>query len=92
MAELLDAERICREALRDGATREEILGRLHARGSTIIDAIKAIRAVFSISLGEAKRLVTEHPAWRAEVEANQPLHDEAERAAAKERDGKCRGN
>ncbi len=87
MAELRDAERTCREALLDGATPEEAVGRLHASGSTIIDAIRAIRGVFSLSLGQAKRLVTEHPAWHAEVVANQPIQDAAE-AAAKERDTK----
>ena len=88
MAKIGDAERVCREALRAGATRDQIVGLLHAGGSTPIDAIKAIRIVLSLSLGEAKRLVTDHPAWRAEVAANQPLHDAAEEAAAKDRDSK----
>ena len=89
MAELRDAEAICREALRAGATREEIIGLLNASGANILDAIKSIRAVFSVSLGEAKRLVTGHPAWRAEVRAAESLHDAAEWAAkvGRERDG-----
>ncbi len=81
MLDWRNAEQLCRHALRDGATREEVVATLHAKGVTVVAAIKAVRAAFSLSLGEAKRLVAEHPAWRAELEANQPLHDAAQMVA-----------
>ena len=46
-----------------------------------IDAIKLIRGRMGVSLGEAKAIFANHPAWADVHEANQPLHDAAEQAA-----------
>lgn len=46
------------------------------RGLTITETIKAVRAEFGIGLGQAKRLVAAHPAYRDIHEAALPLHDE----------------
>jgi hypothetical protein len=92
MRERPDAEGLCREALRAGATREEIIRRLHDSGANILDAIKAVRATFCVSLGEAKRLVAEHPVWNAEVKAAGPLQEALIQAFEEERDdGEHRG-
>jgi cyclic pyranopterin phosphate synthase len=47
---------------------------MHDDGVTIIDAIKAVRSLYRIDLGEAKRLVTSHPDWASETAAGDELH------------------
>jgi ribosomal protein L7/L12 len=74
-------EKMCRDAIGRGASLDEVVQILHSRGASILASIKAIRAVYSISLGEAKQVVSRHPAWRAVVRANEPLHDVLEEVA-----------
>lgn len=52
--------------------------RFEEEGVSLIVAIKAVLKVSSLPLGKAKHLVATHPAWRAEVAANEPLQDAAE--------------
>lgn len=80
MTETIDAEEACREAVAAGKVPDEIVSHLHSRGVSILGSIEAIRTVCSLPLGEAKRLVTGHSVWAAEVNANQSLHDAAEAA------------
>lgn len=65
-----------RQRVREGEPVEQIIASLHADGFTILDAMKAIRALYGLSLGEAKRLVTSHPIWYQVVKANESLHEE----------------
>ncbi|EJE49527.1 hypothetical protein PMI14_05900 [Acidovorax sp. CF316] len=60
----------------------DLIARMHAQGHTIVETIKAVRKEFSLSLGEAKIQVSNHPAWADIVRAAEPLHDALERAAA----------
>ena len=46
------------------------------RGLTIIDAIKAARELFGVSLGEAKELVASNPAYTEVAIASAPLQNE----------------
>ncbi len=59
-----------------GVARAEIVAAMRADGLSIIDAIKTARSVFGISLGVAKRIVSEHPAWRQEAAKSDALHEE----------------
>jgi ribosomal protein L7/L12 len=61
-----------------GVSADEVIKYLHHQGISIIDAIKVIREVYGISLGESKRLVTSNSAWGEVVEAARSLHDDLE--------------
>lgn len=71
-----------RKRIRSDRTIEEVIEGLHSEGLTITDSMKAVRILYDINLGEAKRLVTAHPIWSSVVRANEPFHDELEKYAA----------
>jgi len=73
-------ENECASKLQAGATLDEVITYLHAQGISILDAIKIIRYVGCLSLGDAKRIVSCHSVWQPIVQSNQALHDEAEAA------------
>lgn len=52
-----------------------IADRGYRDGKTIVDVIKTVREQFSLSLGEAKLVVSRQPCWLQVVQAAQPLHD-----------------
>lgn len=54
----------------------EFIAEKHAAGASIMETIKAVMNEFNVSLGVAKKLVSEHPAWTKVVDAARPLHDE----------------
>jgi ribosomal protein L7/L12 len=85
MSEAIDVEKICREAIANGSTPDEAVLILHSRGASLLASIKAIRTVCSLSLGEAKRVVSEHRVWTAEVSANRSLHETAEAIASEDK-------
>jgi phage terminase large subunit-like protein len=66
----------CQREVRDGKSSEDIIESLHASGLTITESMKIIMELFKISLGEAKMMVTGHPAWNNVVNAASPLHDD----------------
>ena len=70
----------CREAIAQGASREDVIDHLHKDGRGIIEAIKALRLLYGINLGKAKRLVSTHPSWIAIAHQTEPLHEAAEAA------------
>lgn len=74
----------CRAATERGATREEIVARLHERGISIIDSMKVLKELYGLSLGEAKAVVTAHPAWISAVTRADVLHGEIVEALSKE--------
>jgi ribosomal protein L7/L12 len=61
-----------------GAPAPELIVYLHGAGLTIVESIRILRQTLGLGTGEAKRLVAEHPVWRDEVQASQPLHDAVE--------------
>jgi len=65
----------CREAIAQGASREDIIARLHEDGLWIIEAIKAVRRLYGVGLGEAKQLVSTHPSWITIARQAEPLHE-----------------
>jgi len=67
-----------RSRLREGASLSDIVAELHASGLTIIESIHVVREACSISLGQAKEIVTSHPVWAKVVRAAEPLHDDLE--------------
>lgn len=70
------------DALKSGRTRAELIHEMKLRGLTIIEAIKASRELFGVSLGEAKLLVSTHPDWQQVAAAAAPLHHEIVQAFA----------
>lgn len=60
---------------------EDVIARLHMEGLTITNSMKALRLLYGIRLGEAKKLVAAHPVWLSVVQANEPFHAELERIA-----------
>ena len=56
----------------DGRLRE-----LRASEASPVQAIKAIRQEYQISLAEAKRRLSISPVWQGHVQANRPLQEEA---------------
>jgi ribosomal protein L7/L12 len=59
-----------------GASVNEALTNLKAEGATTAQAIKAVHLARGVSLGQAKELFAQCPAWAGEVEAGQLLHQE----------------
>lgn len=54
----------------------DVITYLHSEGINMIDSMKALRELYGLSLGEAKSLVTAHPAWDDEVSNADVLHKE----------------
>jgi ribosomal protein L7/L12 len=79
---MIDAYDECSNARDAGKSPEDAALMLHARGLTIVEAIKVIMKAYDLPLGAAKSVVASAPQWRAVVEASKPLHDEAERGFA----------
>lgn len=61
--------------------RDELLAAIARKQLPIIEAIKTVRQVLGVSLGEAKAIVSDHPAYRPTAEAARPFHDDLIRAA-----------
>jgi ribosomal protein L7/L12 len=59
----------------------QVLAQLRADGFSPIESIKVTRAVLHVSLGEAKRIVHESPAWSDARDEFDVLHDAALEAA-----------
>lgn len=57
-------------------SREQAFAGLKNDGLSISEAIKAVRQVAHISLGEAKELVSASIAWRPTALHAKPLHEE----------------
>ncbi|MBO6730316.1 MAG: hypothetical protein JJ884_13535 [Maricaulis sp.] len=68
-------EQEIRAAIERGQSQDASLWELKRAGATIIEAIRLMRSSYKIGLGEAKVVVSKHPAWKAVADANQPLHD-----------------
>jgi ribosomal protein L7/L12 len=67
-----------KQELQNGVSLEQIILDLAESGESIMASIKLVRLAANISLGEAKRIVSMHPAYKEVVEANQHIHDAAE--------------
>lgn len=57
-------------------SRFRFIADLQLAGLTPSQAIKLVRSVFYCDLGEAKELVTSHPAWRRYVDHADLPHSE----------------
>jgi len=71
-----DAVNLLKQSLSRGESLEASLSELRSHGVTPIEAIKAIREVQEVDLGEAKRIFSGSPAWRVENEAADRMHEE----------------
>jgi ribosomal protein L7/L12 len=62
---------LARDMKEQGIEREKILARLRASGATIIDSLKVIRQIESVSLTEAKNIVDSSETWADKRAANE---------------------
>jgi hypothetical protein len=69
---------ICQEMMTRSIGQDEIITYLHAQGLPIIECIKIIRHLYQVSLGEAKRVVSNHPAWANFAKQWDEFHQELE--------------
>jgi ribosomal protein L7/L12 len=67
-------------------TQDAVLITLRSKGASMVQAIKAIRQVFGLSLGQSKVTVARHPSWALVHRTAQPIHDALERLAAESSD------
>lgn len=74
----------CQKRVSHGASREDLILYLHHEGITIVDSMKVLKEIYKISLGEAKEIVTAHPAWTDEVRSADILHEQLEKALQEE--------
>lgn len=74
----------CQRRVSVGARPDELIVYLRREGITIIETMKVLKEIYKLSLGEAKELVTAHPAWADEVRTADTLHEELEKALQKE--------
>ncbi|QAT81657.1 hypothetical protein EJ065_0042 [Corallococcus coralloides] len=66
-----------------GLSKEDAVVALHDAGLTIIECIKGLMQLYGLSLGDAKFIAAGHPVWRDIVKAAEPLHDDLEAYAEK---------
>jgi len=64
--------------LGQGVSPEDVVAELHQNGLTIIQSIRVLRDASSLTLGQAKDIVSSHPVWAEVVRAAEPLHDDLE--------------
>lgn len=64
-----------RKNIAQGVSREDIIARLREDGFNIIEAIRALRELYGMHLGEAKQLVSAHPSWIPVARQAEPLHE-----------------
>ncbi|HET8669751.1 MAG TPA: hypothetical protein VFM05_03720 [Candidatus Saccharimonadales bacterium] len=74
----------CQKRASRGASSEDLILYLRREGITIVESMKVLKEIYKLSLGEAKELVTAHPAWADEVRSANILHEELENALQKE--------
>ena len=67
-----------RKQVQAGLSLEDTVKTLRESGLSITESMKALMELFGMSLGEAKRVTAEHPAWADVFKAVEPLHDELE--------------
>jgi ribosomal protein L7/L12 len=68
------ATELLEKRLSQGSSLEVALADLRQTGTSPIEAIKAVRSVLRVNLGEAKRIFSASSAWHAENEAADLLH------------------
>jgi ribosomal protein L7/L12 len=56
--------------------KDTVLKAFHDKQFSVVEAMRGIRNVYGISLGEAKNIVAQSPLWKNEVEAGDKLHEE----------------
>lgn len=67
---------VLKSAVTAGSSLEAGLVQVRNLGATPVEAIKAIREVKGVSLGEAKQIFSLSPAWSRESEAADALHEQ----------------
>jgi hypothetical protein len=73
-----------KQKIQDGETDDEIIAWLHEQNLDIITSMKIIAMSYQMSLGSAKKIVSQHAVWQSIVKNSQSLHDDLERIALSE--------
>lgn len=79
----------CQEMNAHGQSTGQLIEFLQRSGITITESIKIVKQTLGLSLGNAKKIVSSHPAWRGIAQAAEPLHQELARefSSPKQRGG-----
>jgi len=64
---------IIRDKVKDGLEISDAVYLLHESQFTITESMRFLVEEYRIGLGEAKRVVSNHPVWSDVVEASKPL-------------------
>ena len=75
--------KLLQSEVKDGLDIDEAILKLHQYEFSITESMKFLVSEYQVGLGEAKSLVSNHPAWSEVVEASKPLHDDLVREAKK---------
>lgn len=65
-----------REKKNQDSNLEQVLIDLHKQGFTIVESMKILVQAYSISLTEAKEIVSSQPVWNDVVTASVSLHND----------------
>jgi len=72
---IAEAVEIYRRRQDEGLSQDTIVADASNQGFSVIDTIKIVRQLYDIGLGEAKIIVTSHPAWAVEAQNMARLAD-----------------
>jgi ribosomal protein L7/L12 len=73
MASILDDLRM---KIASGISESDAIAEMRRADLPILEAIKAVRELFQVSLGAAKQLVGNHPAYSQIAKASDTLHEQ----------------
>ena len=65
-----------RAKIESGMSESDAIAEMHRADLPILEAIKAVRELFQVSLGTAKQSVGNHPAYSPIAMASDPLHEQ----------------
>jgi len=72
---IAEAVEIYQRRQAEGMSQDAIVADARNQGFSVIDTIKIVRQLYDIGLGEAKIIVTSHPAWAVEAQNMARLAD-----------------
>jgi ribosomal protein L7/L12 len=74
---VVDLKGLARRLRSEGIEWDEVLARLRCDGATIIESVKIVRELDSVTLGKAKDLVDSSIAWSDQFSENDALRKTA---------------
>jgi hypothetical protein len=78
---------VWKAAVSQGIDQHALIQAMHDAGVSIGLCIKYIVDLYKIRLGEAKKIVADHPCWKQVHEAHRQLHEEVVNTILKDGEG-----